>query len=422
VNLVFLDCCRDDLGKSVGGAEMSPLRARGSFIGFATRSGDSDDPEEHGSPYTRFLLQHLDKPGVSVADMYGYVIRDVKDYTKKKLGEERRPGFYSELEGDPFYFVPVKLTTPAMTDAEIERRAEEKARELAARMVPSGNGPSPIGNSPSPKDDGTSFASPLDQVGIGKGFQTKLPGDVPLLFRYCPPGSFTMGSPASETGRSDDENQVQVRISQGFWMGQTEVTQAQWKALMGTSPAQQNASGDVNGLGADHPMYFISWNDAQAFIQKLNNSQPLPAGWQYALPTEAEWEYACRAGTESAFHFGDVLNGKQANMDGNYPYGTTTKGTFLGKTCPVASYPANAWGLHDMHGNVWEWCADWYAEKLVGGTNPPGASSGSRRVYRGGSWNGLGRDCRSAYRVRLAPGNRDSLLGFRLAAVPAGAR
>lgn len=413
VCLSFLDCCRQDLGKNVGGADKTPLQAKGSFIGFATRSGGIADPGVTGSPFTRFLLQHLDTPGLSVADMYSQVISDVKAHALKNYGEDRRPGFYSELDA-PFYFVPTSYRKEADMQAEIERRA----REMAAKMVPGAASTATPEVRPAPHTP----ANPVDQVGIGKVFQTMLPGNVPLIFRYCPPGSFTMGSPLSEKDRSDHETQVQVRISQGFWMGQTELTQAQWKALMGTTPNQQKASGvafgDVNGLGNDHPMYFVSWHDAQAFITKLNQTAPPPAGWQYALPTEAQWEYACRAGTESVFHFGDALNGEQANMNGNYPYGMSTKGPFLEKTCPVGSYPANAWGLHDMHGNVWEWCADWYAEKRVGGLNPPGAGQGVRRVNRGGSWYNAAAGCRAAIRLGSEPGFRYSYLGFRPALVP----
>jgi formylglycine-generating enzyme len=403
VNLVFLDCCREDLGKNIGGAELQPMKARGSFIGFATRSGDFADPGAAGSPYTRFLLQHLDRPGLSVADMYGYVIRDVKDYTKKMLGEERRPGFYSELEGDPFYFVPVKFTapqtgTPAMTEAEIERRA----RELAAKMT------APPATPPSPP--ATTSGGILDEGAVGKSIQVKLPGDVLMKFSFCPPGSFMMGSPKSEVGRQDDEDQAQVRISKGFWMAQTEVTQAQWKALMGSNPS--------NFKGDDLPVETVSWEDAQSFISKAAAVTNLPEGWKWALPTEAQWEYACRAGTESAFHFGDVLNGTQANCDGNYPYGTSTKGPYLQKTCAAGSYKPNAWGLHDMHGNVWEWCADWYGEKLTDGTDPSGTSTGAYRVDRGGSWIIDAAYCRAASRNGDGPGIRNYSLGFRPALVP----
>jgi formylglycine-generating enzyme required for sulfatase activity len=141
------------------------------------------------------------------------------------------------------------------------------------------------------------------------------------------------------------------------------------------------------------------------------------AGRVYTLPTEAEWEYACRAGTLTPFHFGTELNAQQANCDGNHPYGTTTRGPYLGRTCPVGQYPANAWGLHDLHGNIWEWCADWYSEDYYrSGENkdPQGPVSGEGRVLRGGSWINIARHCRAAVRRRLAPTNRSNRIGFRV--------
>ncbi len=268
-----------------------------------------------------------------------------------------------------------------------------------------------------------SSARPIDTGAISKVIQIKLPGDVIMKFCYCPAGSFTMGSPASEVDRYGCEQQVNVRLSQPFWMGRTEVTQGQWKAMMGTTPAQQkakgNSYGEVNGLGAEHPMYFVSAEDADAFVAKLN-SQVSVAGWRWALPTDAQWEYACRAGTESVFSFGDVLNGKQANCDGNYPYGTTTKGPYLQKTCEVGSYVANAWGLCDMHGNVREWCVEsWGATvNLLGGTDPL-STAGAFRLNRGGSWRNEATYCRAAYRDDSELGLRSNALGFRPALVPA---
>jgi len=269
--------------------------------------------------------------------------------------------------------------------------------------------------------------SVLDQGTVGEAIELKLPGNAQLKLCYCPPGSFTMGSPAIEEHRSESENQVQVKISQGFWMGQTEVTQEQWAAVMGTTPEQQKAKGysygEVNGLGIYQPMYFVSWEEAQAFIRKLNQSVALPSGWKYALPSEAQWEYACRAGTESVFHFGEVLNGTQANCNGIYPYGTLQLGPYLGKTCGVGSYQANEWGLYDMHGNVLEWCDNLWdgSEKLAGGSDPLG-TVGSIRVFRGGSWSDNGFFCRSANRAGYAPDIRSDDVGFRVAAVPAVAR
>jgi sulfatase modifying factor 1 len=259
-----------------------------------------------------------------------------------------------------------------------------------------------------------SLQSPLDNGAIGEVVEVKLPGQVVIPLCYCPAGSFRMGSPASEKNRSENENQVQVRISQGFWMGQTEVTQRQWVAVMGSNPSSFK--------GNDLPVERVSWNDTQSFIEKLNMLVELPVGWKYALPSEVQWEYACRAGTSTAFGFGDSLSGREANFDGRYPYGSATKGPYLGQTCVVRSYKPNGWGLYDMHGNVWEWCADWYGEKLVVGSGLTVGSSGSFRVLRGGSWIFRGHCCRSAFRYWNVPGFRIDGVGFRVAAVPTEAR
>jgi formylglycine-generating enzyme required for sulfatase activity/predicted Ser/Thr protein kinase len=257
--------------------------------------------------------------------------------------------------------------------------------------------------------------SAFDGGEVGKSLQIEIGIGQKMAFQFCPAGSFMMGSPASEADRSDDEDQVQVKISQGFWMGQTEVSQRQWAAVMGGNPSQFK--------GDDLPVEQVSWEDAQAFIAKLNQSAVRPEGWKYALPTEAQWEYACRAGTKSVFGFGDVLNGREANCDGNSPYGTSTKGPYQGKTANVGSYAANAWGLYDMHGNVWEWCADWYGEKLSGGVDPVGVWTGSFRVFRGGSWRESAIACRAAFRyIRLTPGSSKGRVGLRTAAVRATAR
>ena len=144
------------------------------------------------------------------------------------------------------------------------------------------------------------------------------------------------------------------------------------------------------------------------------------AGRVYRLPTEAEWEYACRAGTKTPFHYGDSLSSKQANFDGNFPYGGADKGPYLGKTAKVGTYAANAFGLYDMHGNVWQWCQDWYTDKPPGGEDPEVTTVASLRVIRGGCWLNLGGFCRSAFRIWYVPGYRYYSLGFRVAAVQSG--
>ncbi|MEY4245932.1 MAG: hypothetical protein RLZZ245_3517 [Verrucomicrobiota bacterium] len=233
---------------------------------------------------------------------------------------------------------------------------------------------------------------------VGASVGVLLSGKAVMQFAYCPAGSFLMGSPSSEVGRGRDENQVRVTLSKSFWLAKTEVTQSQWKAVMGDNPS------DFKGY--DLPVENVIWDDAQAFIKKVNDSGVMPAGWEMALPTEAQWEYACRA-RDTGPHSGGSID-QVAWYNGNS----------ASKTHDVGTKKANAWGLHDMHGNVWEWCADWYDDTLPRGADPSGPSSGFLRVRRGGSWRGTAAFCRAAFRGRGNPDRRDNRLGFRPALVP----
>ena len=222
---------------------------------------------------------------------------------------------------------------------------------------------------------------------------------------YIFPGTFMMGSPFSEPKRDKDEKQHRVTLTKGFYMGATEVTQGQWREIVGNDPSKFK--------GNNRPVENVSWNDCQEFIRKLNRQE---GGNKYRLPTEAEWEYACRAGTTTPFSTGSCISTDQANYDGNYPMTGCSKGRYREKTIDVASFSPNAWGLYDMHGNVWEWCEDCYGDypsSYV--TDPEGPSIGSIRVDRGGSWAGRAGFCRSADRYFDPPALGGSYLGFRLA-------
>ena len=222
---------------------------------------------------------------------------------------------------------------------------------------------------------------------------------VEYAFRWCPSGTFTMGSPEDESNRSNNETPHQVKLSRGFWMLETEVTQAMWKGVMGSNPSSFK--------GSKHPVECVSWNNCQEYIKKLNDLGVAPKGYRFSLPTEAQWEYACRAGTTTAFCFGDTLTDKQANFGDN-----------VRKPSEVGKYPANAWGLHDMHGNVCEWCADWYGDYPNGNvTDPTGAVEGSRRVLRGGGWGDDAGLCRSASLFNGDPSFRFSIMGLRVSLV-----
>ena len=242
---------------------------------------------------------------------------------------------------------------------------------------------------------------------------------------WCPPGKFNMGSARSEPERRPGEDQVEVALNKGFWMSKYEVTQGQWKQVIGEFPGERTA-----GEGDDFPVYTVNFAEAEGFCRKLTEkaraSGELSAEWEFRLPTEAQWEYACRAGTTTATSFGDMLSSKQANFQGK-PYNGAEEGPSLKRTAPVGSYPANAWGLHDMHGNVFEWCRDWYHWKLPGGKDPDLHSAKATatksehgdisRVRRGGCWADEGWPCRSAFRLRFEPERRHDHIGFRVVAV-----
>lgn len=222
-----------------------------------------------------------------------------------------------------------------------------------------------------------------------------LTNSIGMKLALIPPGKFTMGSPPNNKGFAGDQHEVE--ITKPFYLGIYEVTQAQWQAVMGNNPSQFK--------GDDLPVESVSWDDCQEFCQRLS----LKEGRLYRFPTEAEWEYACRAGTTTVFHYGNSLSSKQANCD----FGEGRR-----KTAPVGSYQPNAFGLYDMHGNVCEWCADWYDVNYYGWSprqDPQGPPTGQSRVLRGGSWVFPDFVCSAAARGWFAPGQRILGFGFRVA-------
>jgi formylglycine-generating enzyme required for sulfatase activity len=244
-----------------------------------------------------------------------------------------------------------------------------------------------------------------EKVEIGTG--------VTMTFVLVPPGKFNMGSPEDEKGRDEDETLHTVTLTEPFYLGKYEVTQAQYQALTGKNPSHFK--------GANLPVETLSWEEARSYAEKLTKKRGDKQ--VYRLPTEAEWEYSCRGGRPSSqpFGIGDglSLSSREANFDGNHPYGAAVKGPYLKKTSAVGSYTANALGLYDLHGNLWEWCADWYGSYPKGHvTNPSGPSEGSDRVIRGGGWFRHGTDCTASARYRIEPGKAHYSLGFRLLAVP----
>lgn len=238
-------------------------------------------------------------------------------------------------------------------------------------------------------------------------------GGIVQRFRQISAGVFWMGSPATEPERSDCEVRHKVTLTKNFWLADTVCTQAMWKVVLGHNPAWFKDSGR-------NPVERVSWEDVQEFIQTLNSLIPS----LYArLPTEGEWEYACRADTNTPFSFGDNITSEEVNYDGNTPYSGGRKGVYREKTVPVKSFPANKWGLYEMHGNVWEWCQDAWMENLaIQPMVDPLVDSGVlvsdakfKRVVRGGSWWLNAGDVRSATRIGELPTRRHEGIGFRLA-------
>jgi formylglycine-generating enzyme len=236
-----------------------------------------------------------------------------------------------------------------------------------------------------------------------------------------PAGRFLMGSPADEPGHRCNEEPVhEVTLTQPYYLGVTPVTQEQYAAVLGRNPAHFHPG---NGGSLLHPVETVSWEEAAEFCRRLS---ALPAeqqvGRRYRLPTEAEWEYACRAGQLTAFAHGGELSPEDANFD------SAARGDDrppVGQTTRVGAYRSNLFGLADVHGNVWEWCADWFRSDYYRQSpprDPPGPSAGTYRVLRGGSWRHQAATCRAAYRNALAPHHRDRFTGFRVLspAAPAG--
>jgi formylglycine-generating enzyme required for sulfatase activity len=264
---------------------------------------------------------------------------------------------------------------------------------------------------PTPQPDAPLPFSDLGEVGkddYGEWLRWQYQG-VAQTFRWIKPGRFLMGSQISEPERYADESQHSVELTHGFWLADTAVTQALWTAVMGNNPSSFQDE--------RRPVENVSWDDAQAFLHQLRRDCPQAP---FALPTEAEWEYACRAGTRTPFSFGLNISPEQVNYDGNRPYNGANKGRYREETVAVKSLPANAWGLYEMHGNVWEWCADGMrdfgavpAGEII--VDPVGPTESATRALRGGSWLRYAGNVRSADRSAGTRDFRDDGIGFRLA-------
>lgn len=257
---------------------------------------------------------------------------------------------------------------------------------------------------------------PVVPTPVIKPTANRLTNSVGISLTLIQPGQFRMGSPTDEEARTDDEGPVHlVTITKPFYIGIYPITQAEYERVMGVNPA---AFSKKQGGSLSHPIEQISWNDAVEFCRRLSaKPDELAAGRRYRLPTEAEWEYACRAGSALAFAFGDRLAPTMAHFDGRRPYGGCRPGKTVELTNKVGQFPANSWGLFDMHGNVWEWCQDWYGElyyQTAESVDPTGPAAGDQKVLRGGSWNNSGHLCRSAKRNKYRPEFKSETIGMRV--------
>ncbi len=246
---------------------------------------------------------------------------------------------------------------------------------------------------------------------------------IAMQFSLVPPGEFVMGSPATEKGSSVHEPQLEhrVNITRSFYLGVYPVTQGQYELVMNQNPSQFKE--DSGQDSKRFPVDSVTWEEAVEFCRKLSAfADTVKAGRVYRLPTEAEWEYACRAGTTTPFHFGKSVSSTQANFDGYHPYGGAAHGPFLQRPTAVGSYKYNNFGLFDMHGNVQEWCEDWYDKNYYKNSSledPPGPKEGTYRdkpvrVLRGGGWDSIAMVCRSGERSFDQPTRRYHDYGFRV--------
>jgi len=252
------------------------------------------------------------------------------------------------------------------------------------------------------RSDGDTFRSDLE---------VSLFDNVKLIMKPIPAGTFTMGSPSSEISRNINETQHKVTLSRPFWLGKYQLTQNEYLSVTGSNPSKFKNNGSC-------PVERISWFGARAFCDRLNTlTEGLrPAGYRYALPTEAQWERACRAGTETPFGYGNGLNSSMANFNGHFPY-NSFEGNYEEETMPVGSFEPNSYGLYDMHGNLLEWCLDSYGDYAAGDVTDPccGGGQDSLKVLRGGCWSDIAALCRSAYRNKLSPAGRSECVGMRVA-------
>ncbi len=399
LNIIILDACRNNpFSRSFKrSAEMGLARMdapTGSIIAYATAPGAiAADGDGRNGIFTRNLLHFIRQPGIKVEEVLKYTRIAVVEETKDKKPPQT-PWESSSLMGN-FYFNQGRETGALIS------------QQAVPKMPPSESVGAVISTNESPAVTIPVKAGARKETPAGD-FSPKV-NSLGMEFVYIKPGSFAMGSPLDEQDREADETQHTVTLTKGYYLQTTEVSQGQWQAVMGNNPALFSTCGD------NCPVEQVSWEDTQNFIRKLSEKEANT----YRLPTDAEWEYAARAGTVTPFYTGNCLGADQANFNAAYPPKGCSKGEYRSKTVPVKSFAPNPWGLYDMHGNVGEWCQDWLGPYSSGPvTDPAGPPSGSDKILRGGSWEYYAMYCRSAVRIFSGPADTGSSYGFRLVFVP----
>jgi formylglycine-generating enzyme required for sulfatase activity len=342
--------------------------------------------------------------GGNAAEKYRRVLDLAPDNTAARKGLDRVVGKYVKLCDEA-----VSVLSFDKAEAYLDRAAQFnlKSKEIAAARKRIETARRKYAGKAQPARQSTLWSRATSMPPAGPRHGDRHTNRLGMNFVFVGPGRFMMGSPLSEPGRNSKETQHPVVLSKGFWLQTTEVTQAQWALVMGDNPSH------FKGIAL--PVESVSWQDVQQFIKKLNRKE----GRTFAvrLPTEAEWEYAARAGTSTPFAFGRCLTTRQANFIGKSPLAGCKKSKSIKQTNAAGALAANPWGFYDMHGNVHEWCRDWLgAYPPKGITDPTGPQRGRYRIIRGGSWRQGAAACRSAARNRYSPTRRSSSLGFRLAA------
>jgi formylglycine-generating enzyme required for sulfatase activity len=364
------------------------------------------------------LLRKQQEWGISAAEVET-IEKRVLQYPSKLLEYEQ--GLTNEIQKQ--YPLSAKFQAKLTEFQKYFKLRDEDIAEIHQRVLPQAP---PTQSNPAPAQTTiplSTFSFATAQVKVNSGllgvtkieivktssqaqyFVEDLGNGVKLEMVYVPGGQFLMGSPKEEKSSTEDERPQHSVNVPALLMSKYPVTQAQYKTIVGSNPAHFQ--------GSQRPVESVSWDDAQAFCQKLAKQ----TNKAYRLPSEAEWEYACRAGTKTPFYFGETISPDVVNYDGNYPYGQAPKGVYRESTIDVGIFPANSFGLYDLHGNVWEWCQDTWHENYQGAPTDgsPWLNKNNYRVLRGGSWRYLALYCRSAVRNGIAPGYRYYYIGFRLA-------